>query len=164
LNEQNVWLQNSNLYSIISGGIMTYKVTYISASSASRIDRMNRASNDVFLGHTIQALQSASATNSAVATSASTVAGLAYAALSASGSYAVVSAEATASRVVITTGLAAVKGEVVQVRRSGSSVMPYYNVIAGSVAGTLDMRNVTGALATSSSKILADDLVTWMVF
>jgi hypothetical protein len=119
---------------------------YISASSASQIDRMNVASQRVKLGHIIESLQSASATFQGI--------------IGASGSYALVGTDITASRVAITTGMTSVHGLLTQTSRSGSPLDGYVNAIAGSTAGVILVQKNTA----SGSALLAGDVVTWMAF
>ena len=74
-----------------------------------------------------------------------------------SGSYSVGTAEANGSRVVITTGLSAVRGQIVQINRSGSQLTTL-NPITGSVAGTIELTLASG------SKILPSDIINYIAF
>lgn len=109
----------------------------ISASQKKNLNRMNRASKDVLLGDIVSNLQA----NATV-----------------SGSHVVTTAEATASKVIIATGLSTVKGFVGQDLRSGS---PIVNAkwVSGSVAGTVVVSN-----STSGSPLANGDILTYIAF
>ena len=110
----------------------------ITAAQATKLNKASRANKDALLGTVVRNLQGY---------------------VGASGSYTVVAGEASASRVVITTGMAAVNGWMVGGRRSGSPLT--YNVTSGSVGGTLLVVNPTGI---SASPIAAGDIISWLVF
>jgi len=91
------------------------------------LNRMNRASQNVSLGTTLGNLM----------TSGNLV----------SGSHTVTTPEMSASRVVLTTGLTAVKAFFSTSLRSGSPLSPTWT--SGSVAGTITVHNSTSASPTT---------------
>ena len=118
----------------------------ISNANAPKINHMNRAAQNVNMGTLLQQLQSGSSTLNTY--------------IGGSGSHTVVAAEANACRVVITTGLAAVTGFMVQDQRSGSMIVNNVYAVSGSVAGTLDIR----ATSATGSLVQLGDVITWMAF
>ncbi len=126
----------------------------ITAAQATKINKMNRAAKDATLGTAVRTAE----TNITALQSSSS--GSAYT-LGASGSYTAVAADASNSKIAITTGLAAVNGFIVQVRRSGSA-MPFMAAFAGSVAGTIAV--IKDPTYTGGSSIAAGDVATWFAF
>jgi len=118
----------------------------ITNTQKAKLNKMNRAAKDATLGTAIQDLQNASS-------------GSAFT-LGASGSYAAVAADASNAKIAIATGLSAVKGFVVNVRRSGSA-LPFMAATAGSVAGTIAVIKDPGY---TGSAIATGDVVTWFAF
>jgi hypothetical protein len=74
-----------------------------------------------------------------------------------SGSYSVANADVTASAVVLAPGMAAVKGEIVQILRSGSPITTYANV---SASGS----KITLTTSGSSNVFIAGDIVNYLAF
>ena len=110
----------------------------ITSTQATKLNKSNRAAKDASLGTAIKNLQTY---------------------VGASGSLAVTSAQASASLVVVTTGLSAVSGLFASIRSSGS--LKSLNAVSGSVAGTIVMAK--DATVTGSA-IAAGDIVTWIAF
>lgn len=110
-------------------------MTALTAGQISKLNKSNRAAKDGALGTRLAALDSL---------------------IGFSGSYTVLAAEASASRVVITSGLDTVRGFMADVTRSGSNVTHRMKFTAGSVAGTyvVSGSNVPG--------IFPDDVITYL--
>jgi len=125
----------------------------LTSSSATILDRMNRAAYKVGMGTEIRRLGTANDTAVLAAATQVAIAG-------ASGSATVTSAQASADRVVLSTGLTAIKGFVTGALRSGSPVIQP-NVISGSVAGTLVFMTATTGCATA---LTADDSLWYMAW
>jgi hypothetical protein len=111
----------------------------ITAASSVILNRMNRAAQKVGMGTEIRRV---GLDNDILVTAkaARTVI------IGASGSATVTAAQASASRVVFTTGLSTIKGFEGQSRRSGSAVLRV-NWVSGSVAGILRAMSGTSASA-----------------
>jgi len=125
----------------------------ITAASAVILNRMNRAAQKVGMGTEIRRLgQAADIAISASSTQRAIV--------GASGSATVTSAQASANRVVLSTGLTTIKGFVTGALRSGSPVIQP-NVISGSNAGTLVFMTATTGCATA---LAADDSLWYMAW
>lgn len=103
------------------------------------LNKMNKAAKDVSLGTLLDGLE-----------------GLSDVGTIASGSWLVTSSEANGSRIVLTTGLSAIKGFMSSYLRSGSPTA--VTIVSGSVAGTLV------AKANSSASPLAADVVSYIAF
>lgn len=114
-------------------------MTSISAAQKKNLNKMNRASKDVLLGTIVSDLQG----NSTV-----------------SASHTVTAGEATASKVILVTGLAKVTGFIGQDLRSGS---PIINAkwTSGSVAGTII---VESGVSGSPLPLASGDVVTYIAF
>ena len=97
----------------------------ITTTQKNHLNKMNRAAADVQLGTILQGLQGAGTF--------------------VSGSHTVTTAEASASRVVLTTGLTSVNGFYNSYLRSGSPVSMTWS--SGSVAGTITVMNNASASA-----------------
>jgi len=114
----------------------------ITAASATILNRMNRAAQKVAMGTEIRRI---GLDNDILvtATAAQTVI------VGASGSATVSSAQASASRVILTTGLTYVKGFIGQDRRSGSAVInaQWTSASAGATAGTIVVKSAVSASA-----------------
>jgi hypothetical protein len=117
----------------------------ISNSYATKLNKMNRAAQNVTLGTLIQQLQSGSATLTSY--------------IGASGSYTVTAAEMNGSRVVLSLPITA-KGWLVSMYRSGSNVSQFTNVSASTV-GKLE---ISTALLSGSSGLRTNDVITYMAF
>jgi len=132
-------------------------MTSISASQKKNLNRMNRASKDVLLGTIVSDLiTSASSSTGTLATSIATLQGNA----TVSASHTVTAGEATASKVILVTGLAKVTGFIGQDLRSGS---PIINAkwTSGSVAGTII---VESGVSGSPLPLASGDVVTYIAF
>lgn len=117
----------------------------ISNAHAAKINKMNRASQNVDLGTVIQDLQSGSATLNAM--------------VGFSGSKTVIDAEANGSRVPIVPGVSSIRGYIVQAYRSGSAISQTLKVVSGSVAGTLV---VSGSLLLPGCGPKDGDVIEYM--
>lgn len=160
-------------------------MTKLTTANKKKLDHMNRAAHNVDLGQLLATLESGSATlTSASATQATQIVILqattgslasgsaALASGSAqnaqaitvlqgkavtAGSVLVSSAQASASAVVINSGLGTVKGYVVQIYRSGSLVdNPYF---VGNTAGSVSVMPVSGSYA-----VLTNDLIEYILW
>ena len=107
----------------------------ITNAQRAKINKMNRASQDVSLGTIIQGLTGVN--------------------LVTSGSYATVSGDATGSVINILTGTTSIKGQIVDIRRSGSIM---YNTYVDSSTGS------KLKIVSTGSAIAAGDVVNWIVF
>lgn len=121
-------------------------MTALTASQISKLNKMNRAAQSATLGTRIDTLETASAAGVAKVGS--------------SGSLAATAGDATNAKLTLSTGLTAVNGFVVQLRRSGSA-MPFIKVISGSVAGTIEIYKDP---TYTGSAIAAGDVATWFAF
>ncbi len=132
-------------------------MTSISAAQKKNLNKMNRASKDVLLGTIVSDLiTSASSSTGTLATSIATLQGNA----TVSASHTVTAGEATASKVILVTGLAKVTGFIGQDLRSGS---PIINAkwTSGSVAGTII---VESGVSGSPLPLASGDVVTYIAF
>jgi len=132
-------------------------MTSISASQKKNLNKMNRASKDVLLGTIVSDLiTSASSSTGTLATSIATLQSNA----TVSASHVVTSGEASASKVILVTGLAKVTGFIGQDLRSGS---PIINAkwTSGSVAGTII---VESGVSGSPLPLASGDVVTYIAF
>lgn len=132
-------------------------MTSISAAQKKNLNRMNRASKDVLLGTIVSDLiTSASSSTGTLATSIATLQGNA----TVSASHTVTAGEASASKVILVTGLASVVGFIGQDLRSGS---PIINAkwTSGSVAGTII---VESGVSGSPLPLASGDVVTYIAF
>ena len=109
------------------------------SSQISHLNKMNRSAKDVSLGTVLSGIEALSDLGTV-----------------ASGSYSVTSGEANGSRVVLSTGLSAIKGFMYSYLRSGSPTG--ITIVSGSVAGTLVVK------ANSSASPLASDVVSYIAF
>jgi len=114
----------------------------LTAGSATILNRMNAAAKKVGMGTEIQRLGTANDVSVAASAAQTLVAG-------ASGSATVSAAQASASRVIFTTGLTYVKGFIGQDRRSGSAVInaQWTSASAGATAGTIVVKSAVSASA-----------------
>jgi hypothetical protein len=111
----------------------------LTASQKAKLNKMNRAAQNVSLGNMLENVG-----------------------MLASGSLSVSDAQANASTVIITTGLATVGGFIFDARRSGSPLNLYLNVVAGSVtAGTIVALRATN---NSASAITINDKYSYIAF
>ena len=115
----------------------------ISAANKTRLNKMNRASQNVLLGTMIQNMGFIS-----------------------TGSFTVTAAQMNASRVEVPTGLTSVGGFTAQGRRSGSPL--FLKATAGSVAGSILVENSTittviSAL-TGGSAVETGDVISYTAF
>jgi hypothetical protein len=115
----------------------------ISTANKTRLNKMNRAAQNVTLGTMIQNMGFIS-----------------------TGSLTVTAAQMNASRVEVPTGLDSVGGFTVQGRRSGSPL--FLKVTAGSVAGAIIVENSTittviSAL-TGGSQVNTGDVISYVAF
>ena len=118
----------------------------ISNAQRAKINKMNRASQDVSLGTIVQNLQTGSATLNGYIRS--------------TGSYTAVEADSNASKVVIATGLTGVVGYMVQVYTSGSQKSTIKVINSGS-----NLTVTAGSAATSTvPAITTGDVTNWMVW
>jgi hypothetical protein len=108
----------------------------ISTANKNRLNKMNRAAQNVSLGDRLQ-----------------------YLGTMASGSLTVSAAEMNGSRVVVTPGIATIGGFIGQVDRSGSIVTHQMKFTAGSVAGTMIASSGSGYFG-----ITAGDVITYVAF
>jgi hypothetical protein len=123
----------------------------ISNFQKKRLNKMNEASRDVSLGTILQKVaQNSVMTGSAVV---------------------VTSSEASASTVIINTGLTGLIGEIVQVRRSGSTVItPGVPTSSGSSFANIKVVNTGSYLLVSSGcsasciPLATGDIVSWIAF
>ena len=111
----------------------------ISITQKNHLNKMNKAAKDVSLGTLLVGLEGLTSLGTVV-----------------SGSYAITSAEANASRVVVTTGLTSVKAFFSSYLRTGSPVAA--TVCSGSVGGTLTVLN------NNSASLVAADVVSYIAF
>lgn len=111
----------------------------ISATQKAHLNKMNKAAKDVSLGTLLVGLE-----------------GLATLGTVVSGSHAVTSIEANASRVVLVTGLSSITGFFDSYLRSGSPTAVTF--VAGSVAGTLTV------LYNNSASLVAADVASFVAF
>jgi hypothetical protein len=111
----------------------------ISTAQKARLNKMNKAFQAVSGGNILAGIE-----------------GLATLGTVVSGSYAVSATEANASRVVLTTGLTAVKGFFSSYLRSGSVTAVTF--CAGSVAGTLTV------LYNNSASLVTADVASYIAF
>jgi hypothetical protein len=119
----------------------------ITTAQRAKINKMNRASQDVSLGTIVQDLQSGCAVNAAYRTTNTAI-------IASSGSL-----TCAGSQIFISTGLATIHGYVIQCNRSGScATLPLY-AWSGSVAGTLRITSASGVNALTTT-----DVVTWFAF
>ena len=114
----------------------------LTAGSATILNRMNRAAQKVTMGTEIRRLGLDDAILVTAKSAQTIIAG-------ASGSATVSATQASASRVIFTTGLAYVKGFIGQDRRSGSAVMnaQWTSASAGATAGTIVVKSAVSASA-----------------
>jgi len=112
-------------------------MSQITTTQKNHLNKMNRASADVQLGTLLQGLQGAGTIIT--------------------GSHTVTTAEASASRVVLTTGLTAVSGFFNSYLRSGSPLSLTW--ASGSVAGTIIVSN-----SASASPVAATDVASFIAF
>jgi hypothetical protein len=132
-------------------------MTSISAAQKKNLNKMNRASKDVLLGTIVSDLiTSASSSTGTLAASIATLQGNS----TVSASHTVTAGEATASKVILVTGLAKVTGFIGQDLRSGS---PIINAkwTSGSVAGTII---VESGVSGSPLPLASGDVVTYIAF
>lgn len=132
-------------------------MTSISAAQKKNLNRMNRASKDVLLGTIVSDLiTSASSSTGTLATSIATLQGNA----TVSASHTVTAGEASASKVILVTGLSSVVGFIGQDLRSGS---PIINAkwTTGSVPGTII---VESGVSGSPLPLASGDVVTYIAF
>ena len=137
----------------------------ISDGNATKINKMNRASQNVNLGTIIQTLQSGSQINevdintlmSASQTANSQIVALQAGVMGKSGSQTITSVHTNASVVTIDTGVA-IKGQIVQIYRSGSltDAGPYVTKSSGSL--------FVYANTNGSYILTAGDNVNWLAF
>ena len=112
----------------------------ISNANETRLNKMNRAAQNVSLGTMIQNLGVIS-----------------------TGSFTVTAAQMNASRVEVPTDLTSVGGFVANVRRSGSPLM--VKVTTGSVAGALIVENTTiVTTVVGGSQVATGDVVSYVAF
>jgi hypothetical protein len=114
---------------------------------------MNRAAQKVGMGTEIRRLGQAADIAISASSTQRAIAG-------ASGSATVTSAQASANRVVLSTGLTTIKGFITQASRSGSPIIQP-NVISGSNAGTLVFQTATTGCAVA---LAADDSLWYMAW
>ena len=120
----------------------------MNSTQIKNINRMNRASASPVLGQVIQDL----ITSASARTGTLAVAATAQTAIAGASAYKSVSAgEATASRIVLTTGLATVTGFVKTYLRSGADVS--LNWTSGSVAGTIIVASGASASPLENDKL-----------
>lgn len=105
----------------------------LTSTQISHINKMNRASKDVSLGTLVDGFVN----NTKI-----------------SGSVSASSAQASASAVVISTGLSSVSGYIIQGFRSGSAISNVY--VASNTAGSITVR--------SGSSVVAGDLYNWIAW
>ena len=120
----------------------------ISNGQRAKINKMNRASQDVSLGTIVQDLQSGCAVSAAYrATNTAIVAS--------SGSL-----TCSGSQMFIRTGLTTVHGKIVQCNRSGSvATLPLY-IWSGSIAGDISVTSASGV----APLVTTTDVITWFAF
>jgi hypothetical protein len=120
----------------------------MNSTQIKNINKMNRASASPVLGQIIQDLiTSASATTGTLAVAAAAQTAIA----GASAYHSVTASEASASRVVLTTGLASVTGFVKTGLRSGADIG--LNWTSGSVAGTIVVVSGVSASPLENDKL-----------
>ena len=123
----------------------------ISNAQAAKINKMNRASQNVSLGTIVQNVQSGSATLNGF--------------IRGSGSVLVAVADANASKVEVLTGLTSLVGHIVQAWNSGGS-----NIAGSSVSAVTDaMLNVQNSgsnlvIRTTASSVTPGHKIYWMVW
>ena len=111
----------------------------ISTANAAKLNKMNRAAQNVSLGTVLKGLDTA---------------------IRSSGSYTAIAADASASSVTIATGLTGVKGFIAQVYTSGSQKSSIKVINSGS-----NLTITAGSTVGSTIPAIAlNDVVQWMVW
>jgi hypothetical protein len=112
----------------------------ITASQATKINRMNRAAQDVVLGTIIRQMGNI-----------------------ATGSHTVTGAQQNASAIVIDTTLGSSTGQIVQLYRGGSPI--FTSASAFRVVNSAGSITISGSyIGTSGLLISASDIVNWIAF
>jgi len=146
-------------------------MTKLTTANKKKLTHMNRASHNVDLGDLLATMESGSAAQaiqittllsaSATLASGSAANAAAITALQAkavtSGSVSVSSAQASASAVVINSGLGSIKGYMVQIYRSGSSLTDKFYTTNSS--GSLSILPVSGSYAVTTSDLI--EYILW---
>jgi len=119
----------------------------ISNANATKINKMNRASQNVSLGTVIQTIQSGSATLNGYIRS--------------SGSKSIDVADSSASTVTILTGLTSLKGQLVQVTSSTGSIILTGSIVNSGSNLTIYCGSAVGATPRA---VTLGDKAFWMVW
>ena len=127
-------------------------MTKLSTANQRKLNHMNRASHDVDLGLLLYTMESGSATAD------TNITALQLRAVTA-GSTLVSSAQATASAIVINSGLGTIKGYMTQIFRSGSTLGQAYPYSVYNTAGSITILPVSGSYV-----VLANDVVEYIVW